>query len=336
MVARAGPRPRLLPAGLTPPTDPQPEASLSAASDRWGKGAYRQQKLGPRSTVRASRAVNPALRPGIELERAPIILRKIFLYTNRPLCSCSAHARRADRHHPRRAARSQPARRGQGKSGRSHPRPRPQTHRLRPRTRHDAPSGATPPRTRATSAPATSRSFSSASPRGCTALAHSKDASSATPPVWTHRTGRGPRRPSTSRAPPSPARQRCASRRHAHAEQIAAQVRRRPIGAVIADICRDLGIMPNHPLWPELSEVIVCHGGNLVRLVKDIITQATRTISQRWGAGMPSSRPRRLCQARPTPAPTRPDASDGVISNATPSGATCSTTNGCARTAAHR
>jgi hypothetical protein len=74
-------------------------------------------------------------------------------------------------------------------------------------------------------------------------------------------------------------------------EQIAAQVRRRPIGAVIADICRDLGIMPNHPLWRELSEVIICHGGNLARLVKDIITQATRTISQRWGAGMPSVLP---------------------------------------------
>jgi hypothetical protein len=74
-------------------------------------------------------------------------------------------------------------------------------------------------------------------------------------------------------------------------EQIAAQVRRRPIGAVIADICRDLGIVPNHPLWRELSEVIICHGGNLARLVKDIITQATRTISQRWGAGMPSVLP---------------------------------------------
>ena len=32
-------------------------------------------------------------------------------------------------------------------------------------------------------------------------------------------------------------------------EQIAAEVRRRPIGAVIADICRDLGITPSHKLW---------------------------------------------------------------------------------------
>lgn len=53
-------------------------------------------------------------------------------------------------------------------------------------------------------------------------------------------------------------------------EWIAAEVRGRPIGAVIADICRDLGIMPNHPLWRELSLVIIRHGGNLATLFKDI------------------------------------------------------------------
>ena len=53
-------------------------------------------------------------------------------------------------------------------------------------------------------------------------------------------------------------------------EQIAAEVRRRPVGAVIADICRDLGIMPSHPLWRELSLVIIRHGGSLARLFKDI------------------------------------------------------------------
>jgi hypothetical protein len=70
-------------------------------------------------------------------------------------------------------------------------------------------------------------------------------------------------------------------------EQIAAEVRRRPIGAVIADICRDLGIMPNHPLWRELSEVIIREGGNFAVLVKDIITQATRPHSRLLSAGMP-------------------------------------------------
>ena len=33
------------------------------------------------------------------------------------------------------------------------------------------------------------------------------------------------------------------------AEITADQVRRRPIGAVLADICRDLGITTDHPLW---------------------------------------------------------------------------------------
>ena len=44
--------------------------------------------------------------------------------------------------------------------------------------------------------------------------------------------------------------------------QIAAKVRRQPIGAVIADICRDLGIMPSHPLWRELQLVIIREGRN--------------------------------------------------------------------------
>jgi hypothetical protein len=54
-------------------------------------------------------------------------------------------------------------------------------------------------------------------------------------------------------------------------EQIAAQIRRQPIGAVIADICRDLGIRPCHPLWRELSTLIIRHGGNLAALVNDIL-----------------------------------------------------------------
>ena len=57
-------------------------------------------------------------------------------------------------------------------------------------------------------------------------------------------------------------------------EQIAAEVRPRPIGAVIADTCRDLGIMPSHPLWREIQLAIICHGGSLARLVKDILDRA--------------------------------------------------------------
>jgi hypothetical protein len=55
------------------------------------------------------------------------------------------------------------------------------------------------------------------------------------------------------------------------AEQIAARFRRQPIGAAIADICRDLGIMPSHPLWREVARAMGVHGGNLARLLNDLI-----------------------------------------------------------------
>jgi hypothetical protein len=45
-------------------------------------------------------------------------------------------------------------------------------------------------------------------------------------------------------------------------EDIAAEVRRRPVGAVIADICRDFRIVPSNPLWRDLSLVIIENGGN--------------------------------------------------------------------------
>ncbi len=56
--------------------------------------------------------------------------------------------------------------------------------------------------------------------------------------------------------------------------EIAAEVRRRPIGVVIADICRDLGILPCHPLWRELSPLIIRHGGSLAGLLKDILRRS--------------------------------------------------------------
>ena len=55
------------------------------------------------------------------------------------------------------------------------------------------------------------------------------------------------------------------------AEQIAAEVRRRPIGAVIADICRDLRILPSHPLWRDIQNAINKHGGSYIRLLKDLL-----------------------------------------------------------------
>jgi hypothetical protein len=54
-------------------------------------------------------------------------------------------------------------------------------------------------------------------------------------------------------------------------EWIAARVRRQSIGAVIADICRDLGVCPEDPLWQELDAFITEYGGDYMRLVLDTI-----------------------------------------------------------------
>ena len=61
-------------------------------------------------------------------------------------------------------------------------------------------------------------------------------------------------------------------------EELAAELRRRPIGAVLADICRDLGIVPADPLWPELMSVISENGGNVTRLFLDISKRVIRAI----------------------------------------------------------
>jgi hypothetical protein len=55
------------------------------------------------------------------------------------------------------------------------------------------------------------------------------------------------------------------------AEELARDIRRRPIGAVLADICRDLGILPSHPLWRDLQMAIIRFDGNGTRLLVDII-----------------------------------------------------------------
>jgi hypothetical protein len=55
------------------------------------------------------------------------------------------------------------------------------------------------------------------------------------------------------------------------ARDIAAALRHRPVGAVIADICRDLGIAPAHPLWREVMLVVTEYGGSATKLLKDTI-----------------------------------------------------------------
>jgi hypothetical protein len=79
-------------------------------------------------------------------------------------------------------------------------------------------------------------------------------------------------------------------------EQIAAEVRRRPIGAVIADICRDLGIMPSHPLWREVQMAMIRYGGSLAKLVNDLIQQSFQSL-------VPAAAPAVLPAPSPLPSP---------------------------------
>src|SRR5271169_5427114 len=115
---------------------------------------------------------------------------------------------------------------------------------------------------------------------------------------------RPPRVPSprAARAPPAPADPRLA--RMPTAEQIAAEIRHRPVGAVIADICRDLGIMPDHPLWRELHLAIILHGGNLARFVTDMFERARATRHERTNAL--SAAPAPSPPLSPEPASTGP------------------------------
>ena len=85
------------------------------------------------------------------------------------------------------------------------------------------------------------------------------------------------------------------------AEQIAEEIRRRPIGEVIADICRDLGMVPAHPLWRDLQRAITREGGRYVALVMDTIRRPRRVpIPADW----PQEPPPYLWAAwQPAPAP---------------------------------
>jgi hypothetical protein len=81
--------------------------------------------------------------------------------------------------------------------------------------------------------------------------------------------------------------------------QIAAEIRRRPMGAVIADIYLNLGILPSHPLWREVQDAMREFGGSLAKLLKDMFDRTFGPI--------PSAR-----SLRPPPAP--------ALQSLTPSG----------------
>jgi hypothetical protein len=61
------------------------------------------------------------------------------------------------------------------------------------------------------------------------------------------------------------------------ADEIAAEVRSRPVGAVIADICRDLGIAPgelDRAFWEEVNLAIITYGGTYAGALDDLINRS--------------------------------------------------------------
>ncbi|HUB48773.1 MAG TPA: hypothetical protein VMB73_27680 [Acetobacteraceae bacterium] len=57
-------------------------------------------------------------------------------------------------------------------------------------------------------------------------------------------------------------------------EQIEAEVRRRPIGRTITDICRDLGIVPGlctREFWDSVTEAIACYEGSILNLFDNML-----------------------------------------------------------------
>ena len=95
-------------------------------------------------------------------------------------------------------------------------------------------------------------------------------------PTTIARTRREPRAPKPPTPRPSEITDEALLTRLPTAQEIAAQIRHRPIGRVLEDICRDLGILPSDPLWRDLELPIIGHGGNLVRLFRHVTTRVLR------------------------------------------------------------
>ena len=56
-------------------------------------------------------------------------------------------------------------------------------------------------------------------------------------------------------------------------EEIAQLIRRRPLGDVIVDICRDFGIATNHPLWREVYDALLVYTHSVIGLVRKLVNR---------------------------------------------------------------
>ena len=91
------------------------------------------------------------------------------------------------------------------------------------------------------------------------------------PPAAAVRSPASPRTRPAGKRPPEPTRAEddaALLRGLPSAQDIARLIRGRRPGAVIVEICRDLGIDASHPLWPEIQLAIIQYDGSLARLLR--------------------------------------------------------------------
>ena len=69
-------------------------------------------------------------------------------------------------------------------------------------------------------------------------------------------------------------------------------------GAVIVEICRDLGIDATHPLWRDIRNAIIAYDGSLSRMLRLWMAQMTALfvppphagpVQQAWADPLPAS-----------------------------------------------
>ena len=75
-------------------------------------------------------------------------------------------------------------------------------------------------------------------------------------------------------------------------EQIAALIRRGRAGAVIAAICRDLGLVPavvSQQQWKDVHEAIITFGGNFAKLMCDMMLRIHKCMTDALDARAPLS-----------------------------------------------
>ncbi len=98
------------------------------------------------------------------------------------------------------------------------------------------------------------------------------------------RTPRAPREPSSPRKPRSP----CTNTPQPNdaesllaslptAEEIAEQLRTRPVHAVLHEICSNLGIMPSDTLWRDIVNVLTENRGSFLKLWNDALDRCAIT-----------------------------------------------------------